>query len=152
MHCPKFPLTLRIQEDYNLMMKCLNPTKLAAKKLIVLGTLASALSACATFTGAESNKNIAQLKHGMSEGRVLSLLGMPDSVVRDTTKDDRWIYEFKRQDETGHNVVIQFHENSLVRASELDGREIASAEDRSVNGSCTKMRNKEMRDAPLCIK
>ena len=116
--------------------------------LFVIGTL---LSACSTFWGAESRENLARLEKGMSEQRVLALLGNPDSVVREG-QTDRWIYEFKRAENEGHNAFVEFVDGSLVKSGELSGRDIAAAQDNRESGTCTKWVSPEYRFESLCTR
>ncbi len=115
--------------------------------LILAGSL---LSACSTFFGAENPDNLARLEKGMSQQRVLSLLGHPDSVVRENGTD-RWIYEFRKAENLGHNVFVEFTEGTVVRSGELSGRDIAAAEENRESGTCTRWVNPEFRFESLCL-
>jgi outer membrane protein assembly factor BamE (lipoprotein component of BamABCDE complex) len=130
-------------------MKCLNSSKLA----IIFGTatLLSGLAGCATYTGAESNRNINKLKYGMTENQVLNILGTPDSVIRETKTNDRWVYDFRRQDKAGHNLFVEFNNNGLAKTGELNGREVAAEEPNRTSGVCTKHVNHEVVQESLCI-
>ena len=129
-------------------MKCVSSLKL----LIVLLITTAQLSGCSTLSGAESRKNLQQLRYGMTESKVLNLLGMPDSVVKDNKVEDRWVYEYKRQDKRGHNIFLQFKDGKLVKTGELNGREIAAADERGTPGVCTHRVHPEMVQESLCIK
>ena len=131
-------------------MKCETSLKLVVTLAIL--TSAASLVGCASMSGAESRKNLAQLKYGMEESKVLAVLGTPDAVIADSKVDDRWIYEFKKEDKRGHNIFIQFHDGALIRTGELSGRDIAAANENSKDGTCTHIMQKEMRDESLCIK
>lgn len=127
--------------------------KLQNLKILVLSlTAALMMSSCATMSGAESKENMAKLKYGMSQSQVLSVLGSPDSVVRESKSDDRWIYEFKSTDKKGRNLFVDFKNNQLVKAGELNGREIAAAEDSRESGVCTHRKQPEFQYESLCIK
>ena len=131
-------------------MKCLNSSQIA----VVLGsaTLLSLLSGCASMSGAESNRNLNKLKYGMTEAEVRSILGTPDSVVRKSETEDRWIYEFRREDKAGRNLYIQFNQNALTKTGELNGREIAAEEPNRIPGSCTQHVSPEMIQESRCVK
>ena len=122
-------------------------------KIIVLSaTLALTLSACATMSGAESKENLAKLKYGMNQSQVLNLLGNPDSVVRPTKADDRWIYEFKSHDKKGRNLFVDFKNGELAKTGELSGREIAAADETRESGVCTHRTHPEMMQEAPCLK
>jgi outer membrane protein assembly factor BamE (lipoprotein component of BamABCDE complex) len=110
------------------------------------------MSGCATFSGAESRKNLTQLRYGMSEAKVLALLGSPDSVVKDSYVQDRWIYEFRSEDKKGRNMFIQFRNGNLVRSGEITGRDVAAVEDTRIPGTCTHSVNPEVRQESVCIR
>ncbi|MBS1959093.1 MAG: outer membrane protein assembly factor BamE [Bdellovibrionales bacterium] len=122
-------------------------------KILVLSlTAALVMSSCATMSGAESKENMAKLKYGMSESQVLSVLGSPDSVVRPSKTDDRWIYEFKSNDKKGRNLFVDFKNNQLIKAGELNGRDIAATEESRESGICTHHKQPEFQYESLCIK
>jgi outer membrane protein assembly factor BamE (lipoprotein component of BamABCDE complex) len=131
-------------------MKYLNSSSLA----VVLGsaTLLSFLSGCASMSGAESNRNLNKLKYGMSESQVLNILGTPDSVVRKSETEDRWVYDFRREDKAGRNLYIQFDQNALTKTGELNGREVAAEEPNRVPGTCTQHVFHEMVQESACVK
>ena len=110
------------------------------------------MTGCASFSGVENAKNIAQLKYGMSESQVLALLGTPDSVVQATAIQDQWIYEFKKQDKLGQNFFVEFNEGKLAKSGKLNGREIAAANEKRTSGVCTHRLNAEVQEESLCIK
>ena len=119
--------------------------------ILVLGISSQLVSGCASFLGAESNENLKKLEYGMSEPKVLNLLGTPDSVMTVNGDQTRWIYEFKRSEKAGQNIFIDFNKGELAKTGELSGREIAS-EDKRYNGSCTKTVHRELFDEARCIK
>ena len=109
-------------------------------------------SGCASFSGAESRENIQDLKSGMNQSQVLSLLGTPDSVLHESEITDRWIYEYKREDKKGHNLFVEFQHGALSRSGELAGRDVAAAEETRIPGSCTKWQRPEFTEDSLCTK
>jgi outer membrane protein assembly factor BamE (lipoprotein component of BamABCDE complex) len=117
----------------------------------VLG-LGFVLSGCSTFSGAESRENVKQLSPGMSENRVLSLLGTPDSVEKVNERTDRWIYEFKKESKRGHNLYVDFKNGSFIHSGELSGRDVAAVkeDENTDSGSCTKWKNPEFVEQSLC--
>ena len=129
-------------------MKCASSLKL----VVVLSILTAQLSGCASFSGAESKQNLQQLKYGMSEDKVLNLLGTPDSVTATNETEDRWIYEYKREDKRGHNIFLQFKDGKLVKTGELNGREIAAANENRTSGVCTHRMHPDTVQESLCIK
>ena len=118
--------------------------------IAVLFLTASLLSACSTFFGAENADNLARLEKGMSQQRVLSLLGHPDSVIRENGTD-RWVYEFRKSENKGRNAFVEFSEGSVVRSGELSGRDIAASEENSESGTCTRWVSPEFRYESLCL-
>ena len=124
-----------------------NSMKLKLASLLLTGTL---LSACSTFLGAENKDNLARLEKGMSQQRVLSLLGYPDSVIRENGTD-RWIYEFRKVESQGHNAFVEFSEGSVVRSGELSGRDIAASDENRESGTCTRWVSPEFRYESLCL-
>ncbi len=108
------------------------------------------LSSCATFEGAEDKKNLDQLKTGMSQAKVLNLLGTPDSVVREPAKD-RWVYEFRTGNKKGRHFFLDFKNNELSQTGDLNGREVAAEEESRTPGTCTQWTNPEETNEPLCI-
>ena len=88
----------------------------------------------------------------MSESKVLSILGTPDSVTQPTSTQDQWIYEFKKQDLRGKNMYFTFENGKLVKAGKLSGREIAAANENRIPGICTKRVHPEVQQQSLCIK
>jgi len=116
--------------------------------LMLIGTL---LSACSTFRGAEDRENLARLEKGMSEQRVLALLGYPDSVVREGDLD-RWVYEFRSADSQGRNAFVEFNQGSLTRSGELSGRDLAASEENRESGTCTRWVRPEYRFESLCTR
>lgn len=119
--------------------------------LSLIGTT-TLLTGCASFTGAESHENVQNLKRGMSQNQVLSLLGTPDSVVHESESADRWIYEFKNSEKKGHNLFVDFQEGSVSKSGELSGRDIAAAEENRTPGTCTKWQRPEFVENSLCTK
>jgi outer membrane protein assembly factor BamE (lipoprotein component of BamABCDE complex) len=109
------------------------------------------LSGCASLTGAEHPENVAKLEMGMTEPKVLHLLGNPDSVVQNGNSD-RWIYEFRMAESQGHNVFVDFVDGVLTRSGELSGRDIAAAEEKRVSGTCTKWVRPEYRMESICTR
>jgi outer membrane protein assembly factor BamE (lipoprotein component of BamABCDE complex) len=95
---------------------------------------------------------VKQLSPGMSENKVLSLLGTPDSVVKVNEKTDRWVYEFKRESKRGHNLYVDFKNGSFTRSGELSGRDVAAVkeDENADSGSCTKWKNPEFVEQSLC--
>ncbi len=112
--------------------------------------LAAGVSGCATL-GAEDSQNVAAMKSGMSESKVLSLLGTPDSIVSNGNHD-RWIYEFKSSANHGHNLYVDFTNGALTQAGELSVRDLAAADEHRVSGACTRRQHPEMMTDSLCIK
>jgi hypothetical protein len=117
----------------------------------VLG-LSLVLTGCASFSGIEHTKNISKIRYGMTESKVLSILGTPDSVVHQSVSQDQWIYEFKKQDLHGKNMFFTFENGKLVKSGKLTGREIAAANENRVPGICTKRVHPEVQLQSLCIK
>lgn len=127
--------------------------KLENLKVVVLSlATALSLSSCATMSGAESKENVAKLKTGMKQSQVLSLLGSPDSVVRPSKTDDRWIYEFKNKEQRGRNLFVDFKHGQVIKAGELSGREIAAAEETRTPGVCTHRQHPEIMQEAPCLK
>ena len=127
-------------------MKCGKVLILALTSL----NLAAGISGCATL-GAENGDNVASMKAGMSEYKILSLLGMPDSVVSNGNQD-RWIYEFKSSSKNGHNLYVDFADGELTKAGELSTRDLAAADEHRVSGTCTRRQHPEVLIDSLCIK
>jgi outer membrane protein assembly factor BamE (lipoprotein component of BamABCDE complex) len=115
--------------------------------LLLTGTL---LSACSTFFGAETAENLARLEKGMSQERVLVLLGHPDSVVRNNGQD-RWIYEFRKSENRGRNAFVEFEDGQVARSGELSGRDLAASEESRESGTCTRPVSPEFRFESLCL-
>ncbi len=122
------------------------------KTLLSFFGLTLLMTGCASFSGVENAKNIAKLKYGMSQSKVLSILGTPDSIVHPTAIQDRWIYEFKKQDKRGQNMFVEFSDGILVKSGKLSGREIAAANETRTPGVCTKRVNPEVQQESLCLK
>jgi len=120
------------------------------QKLAVLFLTGTLLSACSTFLGAENRENLARLEKGMSQQRVLSLLGHPDSVIHQDSFD-RWIYEVRKSENQGRNTFVDFNEGTVVRSGELSGRDIAASNERSESGTCTRWVHPEFRYESLCL-
>jgi outer membrane protein assembly factor BamE (lipoprotein component of BamABCDE complex) len=120
--------------------------------LPVCGALFMAITfaSCATYEGAESRKNIQQLKSGMGENQVLNLLGTPDSVLHPDEKTDRWVYEYKRESKQGHNLFVEFKDGNLTHMGELSGRDVAAAEETRTPGNCTKWKRPDFVEESLC--
>ena len=116
---------------------------------ILAASISIFLASCATLSGAEDSKNLSQLKAGMSESKVLNLLGTPDSVVRDTNKD-RWVYEFRTGSKKGQHYFLDFKNDGLFKTGELNGREVAAEEESRTPGTCTQWSNPEETQEPLC--
>ena len=121
------------------------------KALALTFAIGTLLTGCSTFLGAESQSNLDRLEQGMSEASVLSLLGHPDSVVQ-KGENDRWIYEFRRNENNGHNVFVDFKSGSVTRSGELSGRDIAAAEVDRESGTCTRWVKPEFRFESLCTR
>lgn len=115
--------------------------------LLLLGL--SSLPGCASFIGAESPENLSRLQKGMSQQQVLSLLGSPDSVVR-SGASDRWIYKFRRRENSGRNAFVEFQSGSLIKTGELSARDIQSAQDAGESGTCTRWVRPDLRMESLC--
>lgn len=120
--------------------------------LSLLVLIAGLATGCASLSGAESKQNLAKLKYGMNQPQVLNLLGTPDSVISPNTVEDKWVYEFKKQDKKGRNIYIEFKNGLLTKTGELTGREIAAAEDYSQPGMCNRRINPDMLQESLCTK
>lgn len=88
----------------------------------------------------------------MSESKVLSILGTPDSVIHQNSTEDQWIYEFKKQDLHGKNMFFTFENGKLTKSGKLTGREIAAANENRIPGICTKRVHPEVQLQSLCIK
>ena len=86
----------------------------------------------------------------MGENKVLDLLGTPDSVVKVDDHTDRWIYEYRKESKKGHNLFVDFKNGNFARSGELNGRDVAAAEDKSTPGSCTQWTNPEYTEQSLC--
>ena len=127
-------------------MKCGKALILALTTL----NLAAGITGCATL-GVEDSGNISAMKAGMSEFKILNLLGMPDSVVS-TADQDRWIYEYKKSEKKGHNLYVDFKDGELVKAGELSSRDLAAANENEVSGTCTRRQHPEVIQDSLCIK
>jgi len=112
--------------------------------------LAAGVSGCATL-GVEDPANVASMKAGMSEYKILSLLGMPDSIVS-TGDQDRWIYEYKTSEKKGHNLYVDFKNGELAKAGELSSRDLAAADEHRVSGTCTRKVHSEFFLDSLCVK
>ena len=108
-------------------------------------------SGCSTL-GVEQSQNIDSMKAGMSEYKILSLLGMPDSIVSSAHNQDRWIYEFKQTEKKGQNLYVDFKDGELVKAGELSSRDLAASAENRKSGTCTRRGNKEVLLESLCIK
>lgn len=117
--------------------------------LFVAGLVAG-LAGCSTL-GVEKQENISKMQTGMSQHKVLSLLGTPDSIVSNQDQD-RWIYEFKKSDKQGRNLYVDFRNGSLVKAGELSSRDLAASEENKVAGTCTRRVHREMLIESTCIK
>lgn len=122
------------------------------QKISSLLVIASLATACASLSGAESKQNLAKLKYGMSQRQVLSLLGTPDSVLRPSKIEDKWVYEFKKEDKRGRNIFIEFKNGSLSKTGELTGREIAAAEETRQPGTCSRRVRPEMTVEAICTR
>ncbi|MBU6154671.1 MAG: outer membrane protein assembly factor BamE [Bdellovibrionales bacterium] len=120
------------------------------RKLAALFFTGILLSACSTFFGAENSVNLSRLERGMSQQRVLSLLGHPDSVIRENGMD-RWIYQFRKSENRGRNSFVDFSEGAVVRTGELSGRDIAASSEESESGTCTRWVSPEFRFESLCL-
>ena len=109
-------------------------------------------SGCSTFSGAESRENVRKLSPGMSEEKVLSLLGTPDSVVKVDEKSDRWVYEFRKESKKGHNLYVDFKNGAFTRSGEMSGRDVAAVKENENTdpGSCTKWKNPEFVEQSTC--
>jgi outer membrane protein assembly factor BamE (lipoprotein component of BamABCDE complex) len=114
--------------------------------------IAGLATGCASLSGAESKQNLAKLKYGMSQSQVVNLLGTPDSVVSPTKAEDKWIYEFKKQDKRGRNIFVEFHNGTLTKTGEMSGRDVAAAEEYRTPGTCTHRVHPDMVLESLCIK
>ncbi len=123
-------------------------TLLSVLAFVGIGTL---FAGCASLTGAESEANLSKLQPGMTQSKVISLLGTPDSVIQ-TGENDKWIYEFRTQAHQGHNTFVEFHSGLVVKSGELSGREVAAAAENRTPGSCTKWGRPEFRFESLCIR
>jgi outer membrane protein assembly factor BamE (lipoprotein component of BamABCDE complex) len=120
--------------------------------LPLLLTLGSALlegCASASFVGAESAANLGKLQKGMSQQQVLNLLGSPDSVIRNGDTH-RWIYRFRRAENSGRNAFVEFQSGSLAKTGELGVREMQSAKDAGESGTCTRWVRPDLRMESLC--
>jgi outer membrane protein assembly factor BamE (lipoprotein component of BamABCDE complex) len=117
--------------------------------MIALGTL---LTGCATYSGAESKKNVQQLEVGMGENQVLNLLGTPDSVTHPDSASDRWVYEYKKESKKGHNLFVDFKNGEFTRSGELNGRDVAAADENGTPGTCTKWKRAEFVEESLCTR
>ena len=152
----KFPLTAPESAEYTLDMKNQIMKNSASLQIGTLAALAGILlisslfTGCASFSGAESNQNLAKLEYGMSESKVLSLLGTPDSVSRPNSTQDRWVYEFKSK--KGRNLFIDFNNGVLAKTGELSSREVAAADESGRSGSCTHRVHPDFVQESLCIK
>lgn len=111
-----------------------------------------ALSSCASLSGAEHQQNLAKLKYGMETSAVLNLLGAPDSVVRLSSQDARWIYVFKSKDKRGRNLFVDFKRGELSRTGELSGRELAASSENRESGVCTRRYHPEIMQEAPCLK
>lgn len=109
------------------------------------------LTGCASTSGVENSDNVAQLTYGMSQQRVLSLLGTPDSVVKGA-ENDRWVYEYRNETKKGHNLFIDFKSGELAKTGELNGREIAAANESRTPGTCTKWVRHDFIQESLCTR
>ena len=126
-----------------------NTSLLSVVGMITIGAI---LSACATYSGAESKKNVQQLTAGMGENQVLSLLGTPDQVLRTNSVTDRWVYEYKKESKKGHNLFVEFKNGEFTRSGELSGRDVAAASENGISGTCTKWKNPEFTEESLCTR
>ena len=122
------------------------------KTILSLVGITLFMTGCASFSGAENAQNIARLKYGMSQSQVLSILGTPDSIVRPSSVQDQWIYEFKKEDKRGQNMFVEFHDGVLVKSGRMNGREIAAANETRTPGVCTHRVHPEVQQESLCIK
>jgi outer membrane protein assembly factor BamE (lipoprotein component of BamABCDE complex) len=122
------------------------------KNISLLLVLASLGTGCASLSGAESKQNLAKLKYGMSQPQVLNLLGTPDSVLSPNTVEDKWVYEFRKEDKRGHNIFIEFKNGALTKTGELSGREVAASEEYRKPGICTHRASPDMIQESTCIK
>ena len=133
-------------------MMCLKKLKIALNSTTTTTTaVILLLTGCATFEGAENRQNLSKLKYGMSEPSVLSLLGTPDTVSR-AGNEDKWVYEFKKEQKQGQNIFVLFKNGEVAETGQLEGREIAAEKENSTSGSCTKRQHPEIMQESLCIR
>lgn len=118
--------------------------------LILAARSITGLAGCSTL-GVEKQENIAKMQSGMSEHKVLSLLGTPDSIISNRDQD-RWIYEFKKSDKQGRNLYVDFRDGSLVKAGELSSRDLAASDENKVAGTCTRRAHREVLIESTCVK
>ncbi len=112
--------------------------------------LLTALAGCATFFfGAESSENLAKIEKGMTQPRVMHYLGRPDTVVR-TEDRDRWVYEFRSGPKKGRSLFVDFKDGTLIQMGEMNGRDVAAAEEQGESGTCTRWVKPEYRDTSRC--
>ena len=114
--------------------------------------VAGLATGCASLSGAESKQNLAKLKYGMKQSQVLNILGTPDSVLRPNQVEDKWVYEFRKEEKRGRNIFIEFKNGLLTRTGELSGREIAAAEESRIPGMCNRRLSGDMIQESRCIK
>ncbi len=122
-----------------------NPLQTIPSLIVLFG-----LTGCATFFfGAESSENVARLKKGMSQPRVMHYLGRPDIVVRKEDRD-RWVYELRSGPQKGRTLFVDFKDGVLLQNGEMSGRDVAAAEQEGESGTCTRWVKPEYRDSSRC--